>query len=84
MNAVPAQIWLFSCENDIFISRYTKLAQDRPIGKRQCLVRASNPLFPDHQYQTGGSNCEMFEITWQVFILKAVCTEKKKLIDPIN
>ena len=30
----------------------------------------SDLLFPGHQYETGESNCEMFEITWQVFILR--------------
>ena len=26
-------------------------------------------LFPDGQHRTGGNNCEMFEITWQVSTL---------------
>ena len=33
--------------------------------------------FPDRQYQTDGSNCEMFEIMWQVFILKIVLKCRK-------
>ena len=32
----------------------------------------SNLLFSDGQHRTGGSNCEMFEMTWQVLTLKAV------------
>ena len=32
----------------------------------------SNFLSSDGRYQTGGSNCEMFEMMWQVLTLKAV------------
>ena len=35
------------------------------MGKRQWL----NLLFSDNQHRTGGSNCEMFEMTWQVLTL---------------
>ena len=49
---------------------YTMLAQNCPKGKRQ-LLNLSNFLFPDGRHRTGGSNCEMFEITWQVLTLKS-------------
>ena len=63
---------------------WTKLAQDRPVGKKQCLIRAIC-YFQIINYQTGGSNCEMFEITWQMFILKAVLHwKKRKLISRIK
>ena len=48
------------------------------------MLNWSNLLFPDHQYQTGGSNCEMSEITWHMFILKAVFIERKEsLLAPL-
>ena len=50
---------------------YTMLAQNCLKSKRQWLNYSSLP-FPDGQHETGGSNCEMFEITWQVVTLKAV------------
>ena len=41
----PSTIMALSCENDIFMARsykqrLPKIAQDRPIGNRQCLIRA--------------------------------------------
>ena len=50
---------------------FTMSAQNRPKSKRQCFYY-SNLLFQDCQYETEGSNCDMFGIKWQVLILKAV------------
>ena len=48
-----------------------KLVQDCPIGKRQCLIREICYFqIINIKQGGGGSDCEMFEITWQVFILK--------------
>ena len=38
----------------------------------------SSLLFSDGQLRTGGSNCEMFEMMWQVLTLKAVMHLKKR------
>ena len=53
------------------------LAQNCPKGKRRWL-NWSNLLFPDGQHRTGGSNCEMFEITWQVINIKSSFALKEK------
>ena len=78
-NAVLSQLWLLRKWHLRGTILQTKLAQDCPIGKRQLpltywailgnlgqALSIGNLLFLDHQYQTGGSNCEMFEIRWHI------------------
>ena len=72
-----------SCQNQIMMARsYTqclpKIAQ-RIKDNEQFAIQS------DGQHRTGGSNCEMFEMTWQVLTLKAVLHRKKgKLISAIE
>ena len=41
-------------------------------------------LFSDGQHRTGGSNCEIFEMTWQVLTLKSVQSALSDLKRPLN
>ena len=72
MNAVPAQLWLFLVKmTSSWHDLIKKLVQDCPIGKRQCLIREICYFqIINIKQGEGGSDCEMSEITWQVFISK--------------